>query len=152
MEKVRLPPGQTRLERTEETVTRVVCYNILADMYATSDYSLVRCRGQGSSSYTLKGIPHERDLRRLCGNVSSPPSHPKRFPSIMQSKPHSTEIAFFFCALQKHLYDYLDPSYLASDYRSQLTLRELQAYNADVICLQEVCRYSIYVYMAPMSI
>lgn len=39
---------------------------------------------------------------------------------------------------QTHLYNYLDKELLASEYRSQLTLRELQAYNADLHCLQEV--------------
>lgn len=42
MEAIRVPAGQKRLARTEAPATRIVSYNILADMYATSDYSLVR--------------------------------------------------------------------------------------------------------------
>eukprot|EP00803_Ostreobium_quekettii_P002086 evm.model.scf_565.5 EVM.evm.TU.scf_565.5 scf_565:12776-26338(-) len=50
---------------------------------------------------------------------------------------------------QELLFNYCDKKYLSLDYRKQLVLEELEGYNADIICLQEIDEKAFRSYFQP---
>jgi mRNA deadenylase 3'-5' endonuclease subunit Ccr4 len=48
-----------------------------------------------------------------------------------------------------HLFGYCDPAYLSLDYRLQLVGAELHAYDADIVCLQEVDKKAFLTFLSP---
>jgi mRNA deadenylase 3'-5' endonuclease subunit Ccr4 len=49
----------------------------------------------------------------------------------------------------KHLFGYCDPAYLPLDYRLQLVGAELDAYDAEIVCLQEVDKKAFHAFLLP---
>lgn len=117
-------------------ILRLCCYNILADTYAATTFSQV-------GSWVGDGGGETREAWILDKPSDLSTGWPKRrrsFRCLADGASGCPIDGVYF--QQKVLYPYCNPDFLKIDYRSQLVLREIQSYEADIYCLQEVSQHS----------
>lgn len=88
-------------------------------------------------------IPPTHTHKTKPSPIQQPPPHPHTHINKTQNIPthYPTPNNSYASSAwsKKHLYPYVQPEHLASEYRTLLTLRELVSYGPpDVVCLQEV--------------